>query len=194
MPSPGSVSMELTFDAGGAPEAIARLAEFPGDRSAAMWDAIGGAMVASTQMNFREQHAPDGEAWKPSQRALRTGTQTLIEHGYLLASQTHNVLDDGVEWGSALVYAAIQQAGGTIHREAHEQSVFRKVNKRGELSGRFVKKAKANFESRHHVGAYDIHLPARPYLGISDDDETTIEEITTRHLNAALLDTSPGSL
>lgn len=188
------VSMELTFDAGGAPEAIARLAEFPGDRAVAMWNAIGGAMVSSTQMRFREQHGPDGEAWKPSQRALRTGTDTLIEHGYLLASQTYNVLDEGVEWGSNLVYAAIQQAGGTIHREAHEQSVFRKVSKRGELGTRFVKKSQSNFETRHHVAAYDIHLPARPYLGISDEDGGTIEEIATRHLEAALLDTSPGSI
>jgi phage gpG-like protein len=146
-------------------------------------------------MRFREQHDPEGQAWIPSQRALRTGTDTLIEHGYLLASQTYNVLDgEGVEWGSALVYAAIQQAGGTIHREAHEQSVFRKVSKRGELGNRFVKKSQSNFETRHHVEAYDIHLPARPYLGISDEDVATIEEISVRHLQAALLDTSPGSL
>lgn len=189
------VAMEVTLDSAEASDAMQRLAEFGDDRARAMWDAIGAAMVSSTQMRFRGQHGPDGEAWKPSQRVLKHGGATLIERGYLLASQTHNVLDgnEGVEWGSPLVYAAIHQAGGDIHREAHEQTIYRKASKDA-LSARFVKKKQSNFAQDVHVGAYDIHIPARPYLGIDAADETTIEGIAQRHLEAALLGTAPGSV
>lgn len=188
-------SIELTVDDADARAAIARLETFSDDRADAMWDAIGQAMVSSTQMRFRTSTGPDGEAWKPSQRFLRDGAPpTLIEHGYLLASITHNVTDEGVEWGSALVYAGIHQHGGDIHREAGAHTIYRKVSKAGELSGQFVKRSKSNFAQDVMHGAYDIHMPARPYLGVSDEDEATIEEIANRHLEAALLDASPGSI
>jgi phage virion morphogenesis protein len=190
-----SVAMTVTLDDAAANAAMQRLAGFGSERAHAMWDAIGAAMVSSTQLRFREQHDPEGAPWKPSQRALRTGTATLIEHGYLLASQTHNVLDggDGVEWGSALVYAAIHQTGGDIHRESHERTIYRKVSKSGELGSRFVKKKDSNFAQDVHVGAYDIHIPARPYLGVDAEDEATIETIAANHLHAALMDQQASS-
>ncbi|MGH6887987.1 MAG: phage virion morphogenesis protein [Rhizomicrobium sp.] len=189
-----SVSMEVTLSSAEANAALQRLAEFSDDRARALWDGIGAAMVASTQMRFRGQHDPAGDPWKPSERVLRHGGATLIEHGYLLASQTHNVLDDGVEWGSALVYAAIHQTGGDIHREAGQHTIYRKVSKSGELGARFVKKKQSNFAQDVTHAAYDIHIPARPYLGIDAADEATIEGMAARHLEAALLGTSPGSI
>jgi phage gpG-like protein len=176
------VSMDVTLDSD--------------DRAHAMWDAIGAAMVTSTQLRFREGVDPEGDPWKPSERVIKHGGATLIEYGYLLASQTHNVLDDGdgVEWGSNLIYAAVHQTGYVFHREAHEQTIHRKVSKSGELGNRFVKKKDSNFDQDVHVGAYDIHLPARPYLGINEDDEATIETIAQNHLAAALLGTTPGSV
>lgn len=189
------VSMEVTLDSADASAAMQRVAEFGDDRAHAMWDAIGAAMVSSTQLRFRGQHAPDGSPWKPSERVLKHGGATLIERGYLLASQTHNVLsdNDGVQWGSALVYAAIHQAGGDIRREAHSQTIYRKASKDG-LSPRFVKKKQSNFAQDVHVAAYNIHIPARPYLGIDAADEVTVEGIAQRHLEAALLGTSARSV
>jgi phage gpG-like protein len=190
------VSMEVTLDSTEATEAMQRLAEFGDDRAHALWDAIGAEMVTSTQLRFRSGVDPDGDPWKPSQRVIKHGGATLIEHGYLLASQTHNVLDgnDGVAWGSNLIYAAVQQTGYVFHREAREQVLHRKVSKSGKISPRFVKEKDSNFTQRAHVGAYDIHLPARPYLGIDDADEVTIETTAQNHLAAALLGTSPGSV
>jgi len=188
------VSMSVTWDDAEAVAAMQRLREFPDDRARAMWDAIGGAMVSSTQLRFREQHGPDGEPWKPSQRALRTGTATLIEHGYLLASLTHNVLGDGVEWGSAMIYAAAMQAGADIHREPHSHTIYKKVSKSGALGNRFVKKSKSNFAQDVQVAAYDIHIPARPYLGIDEADEGTIGTIAVTHAQAAYLGVPPGGV
>ncbi len=190
------VSMEITLDDAEARSAIARLAEFPGERSASMWDAIGAAMVASTKMRFfQTQTSPDGVPWKPSQRFLKDGAPpTLTERGYLRDSNTHNVIGEGVEWGSAMVYAAIHQDGGDIRREAGTHTLYRKVSKSGELSPRFVKRSQSNFAQDVMHGGYTIHMPARPYLGVSAEDEATIEEIAQRHLEAALLDASPNGL
>lgn len=189
------VSMEVSWDGAVFADALVRLETFPGDRAPAMFDAIGTAMVASTQARFLlTQDAPDGTPWKPSKRFLRDGAPpTLTEHGYLERSQTHNVTEDGVEWGSALAYAAIHQAGGTIHREPHEQTTYRKLNKDGTRGAKFVRAKDATLEETFHLAAYDIHMPARPYLGISAEDEVTIEDIATRHLQAALLGVSPGA-
>jgi phage gpG-like protein len=193
----GAVSMTVTWDDAPVRDAIERLREFDDSRAHAMWDAIGEAMVSSTDMRFQFSQADaDGNPWKPSERFLHDGAPpTLTEHGYLHRTLTHNVLDgdDGVEWGSALVYAAIHQAGGEIKREAHSQTLYRKAGRDG-LSAHFTKRSKANFAQDVHVGAFDIVMPARPYLGISTEDEATIETIATRHLNAALLGVSPESL
>ena len=187
-------AMTVTLDDAPARDAIARLMIFGDDEAHAMWDAIGAAMVASTRMRFfATQSSPDGVPWEPSQRFLKHGAPpTLTERGYLRDSNTYNVLGtEGVEWGSPMAYAAIHQAGGTIHHPEHERSIFRKVSKKGELSTRFVRKKDSNFEQSAHVAAYDIHMPARPYLGISAEDEVTIADIATRHLEAALLGVSP---
>ncbi|PIW30411.1 MAG: phage virion morphogenesis protein [Rhodospirillales bacterium CG15_BIG_FIL_POST_REV_8_21_14_020_66_15] len=81
-----------------------------------LMDEIGGIMVASTQHNFETGRAPDGTAWIPSQRALAEGGQTLIHHGILLSSITHQANKDSVEWGSGTVYAGIHQLGGRAGR------------------------------------------------------------------------------
>lgn len=126
------VAMEMTIEDSAYRAALARIVAANGPGALhSVFDVIGEAMVSKTQMRFHEGHGPDGEAWKPSQRAVKTGGQTLIETGRLMQSQTHNVLPDneGVEWGTNVVYAAIHQNGGTIDIHAHEQTIFRKVGK-----------------------------------------------------------------
>lgn len=96
--------------------ALTLLAQFPSHLRPAM-DAAGGHMVASTSLNFRGQHSPDGHAWEPLSAvtlALRRGqdAQILRDTGRLSASITHNVLSDGVEIGSDVVYANMMQFGG----------------------------------------------------------------------------------
>lgn len=149
-------------------------------------DAIGAAMVTATQLRFRSGADPDGAEWKPSKRALKHGGQTLVESGRLLQSLTYNVLDDGVEWGSNVIYAAIHQFGGPIHRAAGKTKVYRTVSKSGELGNRFVKKHVANFMTEHSHGAYDIVMPRRAYLGVNEADAGEITQILSDHLQAAI--------
>lgn len=141
-----------------------------------LYDGIGAAMVVSTQMRFERERAPDGNPWPQSLRARLEGGKTLQLSARLVQSITHIPDDDGVAWGSDVAYARIHQLGGTIKREARIQTIYRRYDARtDELSDRFVTKRMSNFATDHEVGAYEIDMPARPYLGIDDDDRAEIE-------------------
>jgi phage gpG-like protein len=181
------VTLELNWDAGtmeAAQAAFRSLEAFDGTRSAAMWAAIGGYGVSSTQLRFDAQVGPDGDPWKPSQRAIKEDGKTLIWHGYLIRSITYNVLGEGVEWGSPLAYAAAMQAGAHITSFARSQQTYRKAGRDG-LSARFVKKAKSNFASWATIPEYEIAIEARPYLGLNAQDGQEIADTALRHLDQA---------
>jgi phage gpG-like protein len=184
-----SVAMRATFNDAPVRGMLARMATFGAAPLDRLYDAIGDAMVASTQLRFRGQHDPLGNPWKPSKRALKQHGKTLIESGHLLASITHNVLPGkGVEWGSALTYSGIHQTGGDITIHPRSQRIYRHI--RGNtLEPRFVKKSKSNFATWATISrSYTIHIPARPYLGVSPDDERTIQQLAVTHLQAEIVD------
>lgn len=62
--------------------------------------------------------------------------------------------------------AAIQEFGATIKVEASQTTIFRKLDKSGELmkNGRFVKQKLSNFATTHNVPEHTITIPARPYF------------------------------
>ena len=67
--------------------------------------------------------------------------------------------------GTPVAYIAwINEFGATINVEAHEQTIYKQLNKKGDFNkqGKFVKKKDANFSSVHHVGSHTIVIPARP--------------------------------
>ncbi len=181
----GGASIAITLDDAPLRTAIEVLRGAPEHLYPAL-DAIGAAMEAKTRLRFREGIDPDGAAWPPSKRALKVHGQTLVKSGRLRDSITHNVFDGGVEWGSNVIYAAIHQFGGTIHREAGTQKIYRKVSKSGELGNRFVKKRVANYMTEHAHGAYDIHMPQRSFLGVDQDDLDEMAAIVAAHLRKAL--------
>ena len=74
--------------------------------------------------------------------------------------------------------AAINEFGGTINMPAREQTVYRQANKAKtgfNRKGRFVRKEKSNFSTTHHVDAYTVNIPARPFLRSAFDEN--VEEI-----------------
>ncbi len=127
-------------------QALAMLEQLEGFDSTSMFEEIGEHLVSATQGRFRDQVDPEGNDWKPSKRALRTGDLTLIDHAILRGSITYNASTDQVEVGTNLVYGAIHQFGGEAGRNL------------------------------------SVTLPARPYLGISDDDGIEIDDIVEAHL------------
>lgn len=80
-------------------------------------DAIGATVKASIQLNFSEQHGPDGDPWEPLSEATLAnrrggGGQILRDTGLLNRSITYNANDTAVEIGSDKVYANMMQFGG----------------------------------------------------------------------------------
>jgi len=128
---------------------------------------IGEWLRASSQARFTSQTAPDGTPWLPLQHWYKQGKsknqdKVLTLNGYLRNTLTFQVEGDAVLVGSNLEYAAIHQFGGTIRPR--------------------VKKALA-------VGGgavASVTIPARPYLGVSDDDADEIASLISDYLAGAL--------
>jgi len=137
------------------------------DQAEDLMDEIGSALVTSTQQRFEAGTGPDGERWTPSMRALRTGGQTLTDRGHLRDSVTHAANARSVQVGSNLIYARPHQLGATIRAKAG-----------GALAIPLPDGGVALKQS--------VTLPARPYLGISADDQAEIGDIIRERLRDAL--------
>ena len=126
---------------------------------------IGAELESSTVKRFVTNVAPDGVPWPPSARAKATGRPTLVQHGDLRDSIHYVVDGDAVEVGSNLIYAGIHQVGGTISA-----------------------KGKALAFTLHNgpfVMVQSVTIPARPYLGLSSNDNAAVLDIVGEHLARA---------
>jgi phage virion morphogenesis protein len=174
------VAIEITIDDREYRSALRGLLQRGADLSPALL-AIGQAMVTSTRLRFLAGVGPDGVAWKPSQRVLKHGGQTLILSRRLESSLMSNSSGTSVEWGSNVVYARIHQLGGVIKRAPRTHTIYRRAGREG-IEPRFVKKSRSNFAQDVAVKAYNINMPARPFLGVNADEKSEITQILARHL------------
>jgi phage gpG-like protein len=79
-----------------------------------------------TSETFQAHKAPDGTAWAPLK--LRGG-EPLRDTGRLFASLTPTLTADGFKVGTNVVYAAIQQHGGTVRAKQAKQLFSKKLGK-----------------------------------------------------------------
>jgi phage virion morphogenesis protein len=154
-----------------------------------MWDDIGASLVASTQRRFERGIRPDGSPWPPSMRALAEGGKTLIDTARLMQSLTHEPSGSGVMVGTNVLYAAAHQFGADIQQGSRTQTIrFKRHKRTGKLLQGFRRAKDATEERQVDVAAHTIHLPARPFLGLDDDDQAEIGRIVEDWL------TGPGGL
>lgn len=160
-------SIRIDIDDADARAALSRLAELGGNLRPAMED-IGELLIVRTRERFAAGVGPDGTPWAPKspvtlqqyRRRRVNAPKPLIGESKRLSTEiAKRVGDDSVEVGSALVYAATQQLGA--------------------LKGSFGRTAKG---APIPWGT----IPARPFLGISDQDRTDIRDILLEHLEEAL--------
>lgn len=127
-----------------------------------LFQEFGEHLVKSTTDRFATGRAPSGSVWAPKSPATlaagggrKTGprdTRPLFgPWGSLSSTIAYAAFDDRVEWGSPMVYAAMQQFGG-------RKAVF-----------------------PHLWG----DIPARPFIGISDEDETALLDAIAEWLEGA---------
>lgn len=175
-------SFSLSADDDGAAALIRGLLAVADDLSPVM-DEIGGSLTASTQHRFERGAGPGGVPWPQSRRAQEQGGQTLVDSRRLRDAITHRPGRDSVEVGTAVLYAGIHQFGGTIKMPARRQTIYRSVSDMQSAGAApFVKRSRATFASDHDVKAHEITMPARPFLGLDDDDRAEVKTILTKHL------------
>jgi phage virion morphogenesis protein len=145
--------------------ALLRLSAALSDMTPVMQE-IGEIMVDSTKQRFPQGIAPDGSRWAPkSQTTLnRYGARTsnridirpLFGPSGALSSQIfYEAASDSVTWGSPMVYAAVQQFGAA-------QGAFGRTSRNGPIPWG--------------------NIPARPFLGVSAEDQTNILDAITEAL------------
>ena len=154
------------FDGTAAIEHLSGLVDAINDPSPLLAE-LGEYGLRSTRARFKTQTAPDGTAWAALQpwyqkEKRRTKNRILTLNGYLRGQMTWQLVGDRtVEIGSNLPYAAVHQFGATIKPRAAKVLMF-----------------------RGHV-AKSVTIPARPYLGLSDEDRREIAERTLEWLSRA---------
>ncbi|GHT94093.1 virion morphogenesis protein [Betaproteobacteria bacterium] len=147
-------------------------------------DQIGHDLTESTKRRFSTSTAPDGTPWAPNSNAAmasylgtaksnykkdgtlskrgekrQAGKRPLVALGTLARSITWQLVPEGVEIGSPMIYAGTHQFG--------------------------AKQGQYGRDRRNHPLPWG-DIPARPFLGLSADDESTITTLIDTHLNDAL--------
>ncbi len=122
-------------------------------------DEIGETVKTQVFRRFETGTDPEGQHWPQSLRARLENGQTLVDTGRLRDSITYAVAIDksGVEVGTNVVYAAIHQTGGVIRAKSSRGLRF-------QYNGQWATKQ-------------SVTLPARPFLGISAQDEDAIRDV-----------------
>lgn len=170
-----SASIRWVFDAtrwtAGIGDVRARLGNLP-----PALRAIARQGVASTRRRFQTGSAPDGTPWKKGKK--KTG-QTLIVSSLLLRSVVDRPPEaNAVEWGSNREYAGVHQFGftGSVQVPAHTR-VVRKI---------FGRPTKAPVVQSVRAHARKMDIPARPYLGVSNEDGSKFASILLRYVSQPL--------
>lgn len=137
------------------PELIRRLRELSETDTRAAMAAVGEAIRTSTLERFEREKDPDDRTWKKSIRAQQDGGKTLSKSRDLASSIHIESSDKGVEVGTNKEYAAVHQFGATIRAKDDGLLKFK-------IGDQWISKK-------------EVEIPARPYMGITDED---MQEIT----------------
>lgn len=130
------------------------------DRKSAL-RAIAEGLRTSTIERFGREEDPNGNKWDPSVRARETSGKTLTKTGMLKSSIRSEVSGDGLAVGTNDIRAATHQFGDERTIRARNAKVLR-----FRIGGQWISKAEIR-----------IKIPARPYLGISTNDESDIKNM-----------------
>ena len=165
------VAISVTAD--GESPIMALLEHLVGYDKKAMFDEIGAYGVSSSEHRFINQSDVDGNPWKQSWRAKLQGRRTKDgvassgetgrDTGQLLSGLHHNVLANGVEWGSDKEYSIPFHFGAHIVPKTAQYLVFN-------VGGNWRK-------------VKEVTNPPRSFLGINNDDDESILNIIGRHLS-----------
>lgn len=120
------------------------------------------AIRGSTVERFKTQKGPDGKKWKQSIRAIEDNGVTLVKSAGLRNSIKSTADDAGFAVGTNKIYGSTHQLGDkrriTIKAKTPKGLLFK-------IDGQWIRKKQVTVR---------VNIPARPFLGLSDED---MEEI-----------------
>lgn len=130
---------------------------------------LASAMRTSTRDRFKKQMGPDKKPWTPSIRAAEGNGKTLVDTARLRNSIRSKSDSSGFAVGTNVIYARRHQFGDK------KPLLIKAKTSRGlrfKVGGRWITK-----------GSVRVKLPARPFLGISEEDideiKATMEEFVS---------------
>lgn len=153
-----SISVRLDGDT---EKLIAKLRSIGNVDKSGIMNAIAEGLRTSTVDRFAKQESPDGTKWQPSIRVSQKGGKSLILSSALRTSIKAESDRNGAAVGTNMVYAATHQFGD-------ERTIRAKKSKylKFQIGGKWVS-----------VPSVHVRIPARPFLGVSKEDEEEIREI-----------------
>ncbi|MBC5745089.1 phage virion morphogenesis protein [Lachnospiraceae bacterium MD308] len=153
-----SIRAELSGDT---EQLLGRLKQLSSFDRAGVLNAIAEGLRTSTMERFSREQSPEGVKWAPSVRAGDSGGKTLTQTAALKNSIRAKSDDSGAAVGTNDIRAATHQFGDTrtIRAKNSKYLTF-------QIGGKWVRKASVT-----------IHIPARPFLGISQEDQEEIREL-----------------
>lgn len=133
-------------------------------------DIWGALLEASTRSRFDTGQGPGGIPWPVSIRAAEQNGKTLVDKGNLEGSIRFETrpgeLEVGVDGvGASSRHAATHQFGAIIRPVNATSLRFRLAN------GKFV-------------STQEVVIPARPFLGVDENDKTDMKEVAVEHLRS----------
>lgn len=147
---------------GGFDKALDNAIDKLGAKRRELMEGIGEVLISSTQKRFQDEKDPEGQPWKKTRR----GGKVLSDTKRLERSIDSAATLDSVMVGSNLKYARIHQKGGTI----------RPKNKK------FLRFPGSDGQD---VFTKEVTIPARPYLGINDEDKKEVAAFIGDYLEDA---------
>jgi phage gpG-like protein len=140
-----------------------------------VFDEIGGMLVTSTNKRFEDQAGPDGTAWKPltattllfrAQGGIRGKKEVFRKDGGLTARASKTINAAKILILSGALQKSITHRASATQVQVGTNRVYAAIHQFGGRAGRGKK----------------VDIPARPFLGLSDADRSSILTITTRLL------------
>ena len=157
MASSVSITAQINGDTG---NLLKRLQKMSAANRAGILNSIGEGLRTSTIDRFQSQTSPEGDRWTPSIRAIQDGGKTLIKTSVLRGSINVESNSNSVTVGTNDIRAATMQFGDerTIRAKNSKYLTFK-------INGQWKR-----------VKEVRVNIPARPFIGLSDDDKKEIKE------------------
>ena len=143
-----------------------RLGRIAGVDKAGINNTIAEGLRTSTIERFQAEKSPEEKKWKQSIRAREEGGKTLTKSTALRSSIRSEASADGLAIGTNDIRAATHQFGDPRIIKAKRKKALR-----FRINGRWVSKKEVK-----------VTIPARPFLGVSEEDEEEIKKLLGKAL------------